>query len=124
MQLIAQKEILIAVVSPVVHCCVIKKNVIVASQLYDVADVQFIVEKESPLELLKFIQKYNLGNSVPDVVIMLRIFLTITVSVLLVSRAGAKSLGPPPRTWTLGPPIYNTLHLTHTSYINKNIDLF
>jgi len=29
----------------------IKKNVIVASQLYDVADVQFTVEKEGPLEL-------------------------------------------------------------------------
>jgi len=27
------------------------KNVIVASQLYDVADVQFTVEKEGPLEL-------------------------------------------------------------------------
>jgi len=38
------------------------------------------VEKESPLELLQFIQKYNLGNSVPNI-IMLRIFLTIAVSV-------------------------------------------
>jgi len=52
-QLIAKKEILIVVVSLVVHCCAIKKNVIVASQLYDVADVQFTVEKEGPLELLQ-----------------------------------------------------------------------
>ena len=52
MQLIAKKEILIVVASLVVHCCAIKKNVIVASQLYDIADVQFTVEKEGPLELL------------------------------------------------------------------------
>ena len=42
MQLIAVNEILIVVVSPVVHCCAIK-NVILASQLH-VADVQFTVE--------------------------------------------------------------------------------
>jgi len=52
-QLIAKKELLIVVASLVVHCCAIKKNVIVASQLYDVADVQFTVEKEGPLELLQ-----------------------------------------------------------------------
>jgi len=75
-QLIAEKEILSAVASLVVHCCAIKKNVIVTPQLYDVADVQFTVEKEGPLELLQFIQKYNLGNSVPNLVIMPRIFLT------------------------------------------------
>jgi len=40
----AEKEILVVVASFVVHCCAIKKNVIVASQLYDVADVQFKVE--------------------------------------------------------------------------------
>jgi len=39
----AEKEILVVVVSLVVHCCTIKKNVIVASQLYDVANVQFTV---------------------------------------------------------------------------------
>ena len=81
MQLIAGKEILIVVASITVHCCAIKKNVIVASQLYDIADEQFTVEKEGPLELLQFIQRYNLGNSVPNIVIMLRIFLTIAVSV-------------------------------------------
>jgi len=45
----AGKEILIVVVSLVVHCCVIKKNVIAASLLYDVADVQFTVKKEGSL---------------------------------------------------------------------------
>jgi len=78
-QLIAEKEILIAVGSLVVHCCAIKKNVIVASQLYDVAEVQFTVE-EGPLELLQLIQKYNLRNFVPNLVIMLRIFLTTGVT--------------------------------------------
>jgi len=40
----AEQEILIVGATLVVHCCVAKKNVIVASQLYDVADVQFTVE--------------------------------------------------------------------------------
>jgi len=44
----AEKEILIVVASLVVHCCAIKKNVIVASQLCDVAHVQFTVEKKAP----------------------------------------------------------------------------
>jgi len=80
-QLIAEKEILIVVVSLVVHCA-FTKNVIVASRLYDVADVQFkVLEKEGLLKLLQFIQKFNLGNSVPNIVMMLRIFLTITVGV-------------------------------------------
>ena len=39
---IAEQEILIACAS-LVHCCAVK-NVVVASQLYDVADVQFTVE--------------------------------------------------------------------------------
>jgi len=77
MQLIPEKETLILVAT---HCCAIK-NVIVASQLYDVAGVQFNVEKEGPIELLQFIQKHNLGNSVSNIVKMLRIFLTIAVSV-------------------------------------------
>jgi len=55
-QFIAKKEILIVVASLIVHCCAIKKNVIVASQLYDVADAQFTIEKEGLLELLQFIQ--------------------------------------------------------------------
>ena len=89
MQLIAEKEILI-VIALLVHCCAIKKNVIAASQLYDVADVQFTVEKEGSLELLQFIQKYNLGNSVPNIVNMLRIFLTIAVSVAICERSFSK----------------------------------
>jgi len=47
-QLRAEKETLMVVASLVVHCCA-KKNVIVASRLYDVADVRFTVEKEGPL---------------------------------------------------------------------------
>jgi len=43
-QLITEKEILIVVVSLVVHCFAIKKNFVVASQLYDVADEQLTVE--------------------------------------------------------------------------------
>jgi len=41
-------------------------------------------------------------------------------------RAGARWLGAwgPRRGWKLGPPIYNTLHLTHSIYVNKSIDLF
>jgi len=41
--LIAKKEILIVVAS-LVHCCAVKKNGIVGSQSYGVADVQFAVE--------------------------------------------------------------------------------
>jgi len=33
-------------------------------------------------------------------------------------------LGLPPGAWTLEPQVYNTLHLTHSIYVNKNIDLF
>jgi len=47
---------LIVVASLVVHCCAVKKTVIVVSQLYDVADVQFTIEKEGLLELLQYIQ--------------------------------------------------------------------
>jgi len=40
---IAEQEILIVCTS-LVHCCAAKKNGIVASQLYDVAYVQFTVD--------------------------------------------------------------------------------
>ena len=63
------------------QCSAIKKNVVVASQLYDGPDIQFTVEKEGSFELLQFIQKNSFGNSVPNIVIMLRIFITIVVSV-------------------------------------------
>ena len=88
-KLTAEKEILIVVVSLVVHCYAVK-NVIVTSQLYDVSDVQFTVEKEGPLELLQFIHKYNLWNTVPNIVIKLRIFLTIAVSVATCERNFSK----------------------------------
>ena len=48
------------------------------------------VKKEGHLELLQFIQKYDLGNSVPNIVIMLRIFLTIAVSVATCERRFSK----------------------------------
>jgi len=80
---------LIVVASLVVHCCAIK-NVIFASQLYDVADVQSTAEKDGPLELLQLIQKYHLWNSVPNMVIMLRNFLTIAVSVATCERSFSK----------------------------------
>ena len=39
---------------------------------------------------MQFIQKYSLGNSVPKVVIMLRIFLTIAVSIATCERSFSK----------------------------------
>jgi len=78
---------LIVVGSLVVHCCAIK-NVI--SWLYDVAYVHFTVVKEDPLELLQYSQKYNIRNSLPNIVIMLRIFLTIAVSVATCERSFSK----------------------------------
>jgi len=41
---IAEQEILIGVASLVIHCRAIKKDVTIASQLDDVADVQFTVD--------------------------------------------------------------------------------
>ena len=46
--------------------------------------------KKVPLEVLQFIQKYNLGNSVPNIVIMLRIFVTIAVSVATCEKSFSK----------------------------------
>ena len=89
MQLIAEKEILIVVASLVVQCYAIEK-VFVGTQLYDVADVQFTVGKKGPLELLQFIHKYNLWNSVPNIVIVLQIFLTIAVSVATCEKRFSK----------------------------------
>jgi len=42
----AEKEIL-TVIASLVHGCAIEKNVIVSSQSYHVADVQFTIEKET-----------------------------------------------------------------------------
>jgi len=65
-QLIAEKEILIVVASFVVQCCAIKKNVIVATQLYDVADIQFTLlyqsEKEGPLNFCSSFTSITFGT--------------------------------------------------------------
>jgi len=50
------------VVASLVHCCAVKKNVIVASQLYGVADVLFTVEKEAPLNFCSSFKSINLGT--------------------------------------------------------------
>ncbi|XP_069582652.1 zinc finger MYM-type protein 1-like [Ranitomeya imitator] len=47
-------------------------------------------KEDSPLELLQFIVKYSLENSVPNIVILLRIFLTIAVSVATCERSFSK----------------------------------
>jgi len=39
---------------------------------------------------LRFIQKNNLGNSVPNIVIMLRIFITVAVSVATCEKSLSK----------------------------------
>jgi len=80
------------VVASLVHCCAIKKNVFFTSQLHDVADVQFIVEKEGTLKTLAVYSKvsYNYENSVPKILIMLWIFLTIAVSVATCERSFSK----------------------------------
>ena len=43
--------------------------------------------KEETLKLLQFINKYNLANSVPNIVVMLRIFVTIAISVAICERS-------------------------------------
>jgi len=48
------------------------------------------MRKEGPLELLQFIQKYNLDTSAPNMLIMLRIFITIAVSVTTCERSFSK----------------------------------
>jgi len=49
---IVEQEILVVCAS-LVHFCAVKKNVIVASQLYDVADVQFTVDWVESLSLVE-----------------------------------------------------------------------
>ena len=48
------------------------------------------VKLEDPLELLQFIQKFNLADSLPNVVILLHIFLTTAVSVASCERSFSK----------------------------------
>ena len=57
MQLIAEKEILIVVASLVQ----LRGTLIVASQLYDVADVQFTEVKEDPLNFCNLFKSITLG---------------------------------------------------------------
>ena len=45
---------------------------------------------EHPLELLQFIQKFKLADSLPNVVILLRILLTTAVSVASCERSFSK----------------------------------
>jgi len=80
------------IVASLVHCCAIKKKVIFTSQLHDVADVQFTVEKEGTLETFAVYSKVscNFENSVPIILIMPRIFLTIAVSVATCERSFSK----------------------------------
>ena len=47
-------------------------------------------DMEGPLQLLQFIQKYNLTDSVPNIVILLRIFLTRAISVASCERSFSK----------------------------------
>jgi len=42
---VVEQEILVVCASLVAHCCAVKNNVTVASQLYDVAGVQFTAEQ-------------------------------------------------------------------------------
>jgi len=46
--------------------------------------------KEVSIELLQFIQNYNLGSSVPNIVITLQNLLTISVSVATCERSFSK----------------------------------
>jgi len=46
--------------------------------------------KEVSIELLQFIQNYNLGSSVPNIVITLQNLLTIAVSVATCERSFSK----------------------------------
>ena len=45
---------------------------------------------DGPFELLRFIQRYHLGDSVPNIVILLRIFLTRAISVASCERSFSK----------------------------------
>jgi len=89
--LIAGKEILMVAAS-LVHCCTIKERYCFITVVRCCPCTVHSIER-SPLELLQFIQKYSpgkLGNSVPNIVIMLRIFLTIAVSVATCERSFSK----------------------------------
>lgn len=48
------------------------------------------ISGKGPLELLQFIQKLNLGISVPNIVILIRIYLTLAISVASCERSFSK----------------------------------
>jgi len=72
---------LIVFASLVVHCCAIKGRCRCIIVIRCGRSTVHSIERR-PLEVLQFIQNYNLGNSVPNIVIMRRIFVTIAVSVV------------------------------------------
>jgi hypothetical protein len=84
-----------------VHDLANKYAVLAPSNLLDdnydcqLGEVDDEVEKEEflvdgPLEVLSFIQRYRLGDSVPNIVILLRIFLTRAISVASCERSFSK----------------------------------
>jgi len=85
-QLIAEKEILI-VVAWLVHCCAIKEERYCCIMVIRCYRCTVHSRERRPLEILQFIQRFNLGNSVPNTVIMLRIVLTIAGSVATCERS-------------------------------------
>jgi hypothetical protein len=58
-------------------------------ELSDVAS-KWKADLEGPLEVLSFIQKYRLENSLPNLSILLRIFLTIAISIASCERSFSK----------------------------------
>ncbi|XP_026747537.1 uncharacterized protein LOC113508656 [Trichoplusia ni] len=48
------------------------------------------ISGKGPLELLQFIQKLNLGISVPNIVILIRIYLTLAISVASCEKSFSK----------------------------------
>jgi len=88
-QLIAGKEILIVIALLVVYCCTIKKRYCCITVLRCFRSTVHSIERRL-LEFLLFIQKHYLGNSVPNTVTTLLIFLTIAVGVATCERSFSK----------------------------------
>ncbi|RLU15917.1 hypothetical protein DMN91_011674 [Ooceraea biroi] len=59
-------------------------------QFIGASDRHESLKNEGPLELLRFIQEFSLGISVPNIVIMLRLFLTLAISVASCERSFSK----------------------------------
>ncbi|KAL7644448.1 UNVERIFIED_CONTAM: hypothetical protein RMT77_005280 [Armadillidium vulgare] len=56
----------------------------------DASDRQESLTKEGSLELLRLIQEFSLSISVPNIIIMLRLFLTLAISVTSCERSFSK----------------------------------